>query len=148
MGSAGRSRGDGRAGLGDAALGVVWLSSFEVGGVQAINFSDAGKARTDSNALTDIGSTEVSTDVSLFVSWLEAAEPELSDGDVRGATRGDGLGPFLYQNFPERLRVATDDWLVQRGRDEAPGLPFDLDSYEVVALQQAQVLRDDAADFG
>ena len=60
--------------LASVTLLLAW-SGFQAskwGGVQAINFSDAGKARTDSNALTDIGSTEVSTDVSLFVCWLEA----------------------------------------------------------------------------
>ena len=56
-------------------LMLAW-SGFQAskwGGVQAVNFSDAGKARTDSNALTDLGGTAVSIDVALFVSWLEAA---------------------------------------------------------------------------
>ena len=137
--------------LATVTLLLAW-SGFQAskwGGVQAINFSDAGKARTDSNAATDIGGTLVSIDTALFVAWLGAAEPELAERNVRGATRGDGLGPFLYQNFPDRLRVAVDDWLVQQATGNADGpLPFQLDSYVVDEFVRAQQLRDDAADFG
>ena len=70
--------------LASVTLLLAW-SGFQAskwGGVQAINFSDAGKARTDSNALTDIGGTLTSIDVALFVAWLEEAEPALSERDV------------------------------------------------------------------
>ncbi len=137
--------------LASVTLLLAW-SGFQAskwGGVQAINFSDAGKARTDSNALTDLGATAVSIDVSLFVSWLEVAEPELTERNGAAATTGEGLAPFLYQSFPDRLQVAVDDWLVQnaRGDGDVP-LPFELDSYVVESFVRAQQLRDDAADFG
>ena len=63
--------------------------------VNEINFSDAGKARTDSNALTDIGGTLTSIDVALFVAWLEEAEPALAASVIPAATTGEGLAPFL-----------------------------------------------------
>lgn len=137
--------------LASVTLLLAW-SGFQAskwGGVQAINFSDAGKARTDSNALTDIGGTLSSIDVALFVSWLEAAEPELAERKVLAATSGDGLAPFLYQSFPDRLRVAVDDWLRVQAAGDADGLlPFELDSYVVDEFVLAQQLRDDAASFG
>lgn len=136
--------------LATVTLLLAW-SGFQAskwGGVQAINFSDAGKARTDSNALTDIGGTLTSIDTALFVAWMEAAEQDLAERNVAAATTGDGLGPFLYQSFPERLRVAVDDWLVQRGGGADVALPFELNSYVVEPFVQAQQLRDDAADFG
>ena len=130
---------------------LAW-SGFQAskwGGVQAINFSDAGKARTDSNALTDIGGTLTSIDVALFVAWLEEAEPALSERDVAAATMGKGLAPFLYQSFPDRLQVAVDDWLVLNAQStEDVPLPFELDSYVVDQFVQAQELRTAAADFG
>lgn len=136
--------------LATVTLLLAW-SGFQAskwGGVQAINFSDAGKARTDSNALTDLGGTQVAVDISLFVAWLEAVEPELTERNVAAATRGEGLGPFLYQSFPERLQVAVDDWLRQSAAGEDVALPFELDSYVVDEFVQAQQLRADAADFG
>ena len=137
--------------LASITLLLAW-SGFQAskwGGVQAINFSDAGKARTDSNALTDIGGTLTSIDVALFVAWLEEAEPALAARDIPAATTGEGLGPFLYQSFPDRLEVAVEDWARQRiaGNDDVP-LPFQLDSYVNESFVQAQQLRDDAADFG
>ena len=78
---------------------LAW-SGFQAskwGGVQAINFSDAGKARTDSNALTDIGGTLTSIDVALFVAWLEEAEPAFTEGNPSAAVTGEGLAPFLYR---------------------------------------------------
>ena len=137
--------------LASVTLLLAW-SGFQAskwGGVQAINFSDAGKARTDSNALTDIGGTLTSIDVALFVAWLEAAEPALGERDVAGATTGRGLAPFLYRNFPDRLEVAVEDWLAQsaEGARGIP-LPFQLDSYVVEEFERARQLRSDAADFG
>ena len=137
--------------LASITLLLAW-SGFQAskwGGVQAINFSDAGKARTDSNALTDIGGTLTSIDVALFVAWLEEAEPALAARDIPAATTGEGLAPFLYQSFPDRLEVAVEDWARQRiaGNDDVP-LPFQLDSYVNESFVQAQQLRDDATDFG
>ena len=97
--------------LASITLLLAW-SGFQAskwGGVQAINFSDAGKARTDSNALTDIGGTLTSIDVALFVAWLEEAEPALAVRDIPAATTGEGLAPFLYQSFPDRLEVAVEE---------------------------------------
>lgn len=139
--------------LSTVTLLLAW-SGFQAGkwsGVQAINFSDAGKARTDSNALTDLGSTAVAIDVSIFVAWLEAVEPELEEAEsVEDITTGDGLAPFLYQGFPDRLRIAVDDWLQLRleSPDVEPGLPFELDSYVVAEFVRAAELRDEASAFG
>lgn len=136
--------------LATVTLLLAW-SGFQAskwGGVQAINFSDAGKARTDSNALTDLGGTAVAVDIALFVAWIEAAEPELTERDVASATVGEGLGPFLYQSFPDRLQIAVDDWLVQTAQGGDAALPFELDSYVVDEFVLARQLRDDAADFG
>lgn len=136
--------------LATVTLLLAW-SGFQAskwGGVQAINFSEAGKARTDSNALTDIGGTLTSIDVGLYTAWLEAAEPALSERDVRSATTGPGLAPFLYQSFPDRLKVAVDDWLRAQAAGQDVPLPFELDSYVVEEFVQAQQLREAAADFG
>ena len=72
----------------------------------------------------------------------------MAERNVAAATSGEGLGPFLYQNFPERLRVAVDDWLAQNADGSSPSLPFELDSYVVEEFVRAQKLRADAADFG
>jgi|GEM_PF-4476907 len=56
--------------------------------------------------------------------------------------------PFLYQSFPDRLEVAVEDWVSQRGSNDDVPLPFQLDSYVVEEFEQARQLRADAADFG
>lgn len=116
-------------------------------GVQAINFSDAGRARVDSNALNSAGASQVSNDTGIFVSWLEAAQPAFeAGGGPEGVTTGEGLAPFLYQNFPDRLRVAVDDWIAQ-GATQTGALPQELDSYVVDTLVRAGELREEAAAF-
>ncbi len=115
-------------------------------GVQAVNFSDAGRARVDSNALNSAGASQVSTDTGIFVSWLEAAQPAFEAGTgPEGVTTGAGLAPFLYQNFPDRLRVAVDDWIAQGASGGTNGLPQELDSYVVDTLVRAGELREEAA---
>lgn len=117
-------------------------------GVQAINFSDAGRARVDSNALNSAGASQVSTDTGLLVSWLEAAQPAFEAGSSPdGVTTGAGLAPFLYRNFPDRLRVAVDDWIVSGAAESGGSLPQELDSYVVDTLVRAGELREEAADF-
>ncbi len=137
--------------LASVTVMLAW-SGFQASkwsGVQAINFSDAGKARTDSNALTDLGGTAASIDAAVFIAWLEAAEPSLAAGDPTAAVSGEGLAPFFYENFSDRLRPAVDEWIELRRRGDADGqLPFDLDSYVVPEFVQARQLRDDASAFG
>lgn len=126
------------------------FQSAKWSGVQAINFSDAGKARADSNALASIGASNEAVDVALFVSWLEASSDELATGeDPTSVVAGDGLPAYLYARFSDRLSIATDDWLAQGlASSDEPSTPFDLDSYVNAALAQSEVLRDDASDFG
>lgn len=129
---------------------LAWsgFQSSKWSGVQAINFSDAGRARVDSNALNSAGATQVSTDTGIFISWLEAAQPSFAPGGgSEGVTTGAGLAPFLYQNFPDRLRVAVDDWIGQGAAVSGGPLPQELDSYVVPALLRADELREEAAAF-
>ena len=126
------------------------FQSAKWSGVQAINFSDAGKARADSNAAASIGTTNQSIDVALFVAWVEASADDLAIGaDTASFTTDPGLPGYFYARFSDPLRVATDDWLDQGLALRGEGTtPFDLDSYVNPALDRSVELREQANDFG
>ena len=124
------------------------FQSAKWSGVQTINFSEAGRARADSNAAANAGAAKISVDAAVFVAWLEAAQPQLVAGEgIEAVTEGEGLASYLYQRFdPKTLGPAADDWLAQELFTGTP-LPFALDSYTLDELAASQKLRDDASDF-
>ena len=124
------------------------FQSAKWSGVQTINFSEAGRARADSNAAANAGAAKVAVDAAVFVAWLEAAQPQLEvGGEIEAVTQGRGLASYLYQRFDaDTLRPAADDWVAQR-LFTGTTLPFALDSYSVDALVASEKLRDDAANF-
>ena len=133
-----------------ATLLTAWagFQSAKWSGVQTINFSEAGRARADSNAAANAGFSNVTVDAAVFVAWLEAAQPQLDDGaGIEEVTEGDGLASYLYQRFSgDTLRPAADDWIAQ-GLFTGTTLPFSLDSYTVDQLALSERLRDDAEAF-
>lgn len=126
------------------------FQSAKWSGVQAVNFSDAGRARADSNAAASIGTSTQAIDVALFISWLEASTDVFTDEqnvDPTSATT-EGLPGYLYARFSDPLRVATDDWLDQGlALSGEPTTPLDLDSYVNAPLLRSEELREEASDF-
>jgi len=139
-----------------AVILTAW-SAFQSGkwsGVQAINFSEAGAARTESTRFSTLAGQQAQVDVSLFVEWAAAIAQELKTGDTVIAP-GDTYTPvpgtlsnFLFLRMREEFRPAMDAWLATDpiGNADAPKSPFDMPEYVLDAQVQADLLQTDAEE--
>jgi hypothetical protein len=115
------------------AILTAW-SGFQGARWTAIQ-TDAYAAATDDQTESVRASNEArqatSIDVSVFIAWLERR----IDEDVDGAE-------FIYNGFPERLRIATDAWLAEDpfNDPDAPTSPFIMPQYVVPAAEEADAL--------
>lgn len=104
------------------------FQSTQWSSVQSEHYSRASAARTESARASATAGQQTTLDVAVFIAWTEA----VADGDERRAD-------FVYERFPDRLRVATDAWVDLAPLDDpdAPGTPFELDDYVVAAADEA-----------
>ncbi len=138
-----------------ATVLTAW-SAFQAGkwgGTQAINFSEAGAARTESTRADTRGGQLVQIDVAMYIDWVTALSEEMKAGEVvlvTGAdyTPTDGtVSGFLYKRFRDEFLPAVDAWLATGpiGNDEAPKTPFAMEEY-VVAEQVKAIELANLAD--
>ncbi|MCL1598233.1 MAG: hypothetical protein M3094_03545 [Actinomycetia bacterium] len=142
-----------------ATVLTAW-SAFQAGkwgGTQAINFSEAGAARTESTRADTRGGQLVQIDVAMYIDWVTAYSQEIKDGDVvlvsgAGYTPTDGtVSGFLYKRFRDEFRPAVDAWLTTEPmrNDDAPKTPFQMEEYvvaeQVKALELASLADEKAA---
>lgn len=89
-------------------------------GVQAIDFGESAKFRTESIRAATEANSQVIIDVQLFTGWVDA----VSKGDQRQAQ-------FLRERFREEFRPAFEAWIAGANVTHPipPGTPFDLPEY-------------------
>ncbi|WCO68160.1 hypothetical protein PO878_05405 [Iamia majanohamensis] len=119
------------------AVMTAW-SAFEAskwGGVMSIKFSEASATRTESVRNSNLANRQVTVDVDLFSSYVDAVA---SDDDAEAA--------FFRDRFPERLAVAVDAWEELRPLEDpdAPGTPFEMEEYVVEPALTADRLEREA----
>jgi hypothetical protein len=135
-----------------ATILTAW-SGFQSGkwsGDQAVNFSEAGAARTESTRADTLGGQLVQIDVSMYIDWVTAVAGDIADGTVTA----DQLSPyqpvtgtvsgFLYKRFRAEFLPAVDAWLATQpiANDDAPPTPFGMDEYVVAERVKATELSD------
>ncbi len=124
-----------------ATILTAW-SAFQAGkwgGTQAINFSEAGVARTESTRADTRAGQISQIDAAMYIDWITALSDELNSGaitlaSVTSYTPTDGtISGFLYKRFREEFLPAVDAWLATNPitSDDAPKTPFDMDEYVV-----------------
>lgn len=124
-----------------AAILTAWAAfqSAKWSGVQAVEFSSANAARIESTRLDTRAGQLTAIDVDVFLSWLEAVEDELQQGqqviEPDGSfTQTDGtLSGFFYKRMRSEFRPALEAWLVTRPltNPDAPATPFVTDAYQL-----------------
>jgi hypothetical protein len=89
-------------------------------GVQAVDFGESAKYRTESIRANDAANTQVIIDVQVFSSWVDA----VSKGDKVQAD-------FLKERFREEFKPAFEAWIAKATIKNPipPGTPFELPEY-------------------
>ncbi len=142
-----------------AAVLTAWTAfqSAKWSGVQSIEFSEAGAARTESTAFSTLAGQRAQVDISTFTNWLNVLQADIRAGDVvapENATAyvpaSDSLSGFLFVRFRDEFRPAVDAWLDAEPFDDpaAPATPFDMPEYELEASLMATDLMAEADDHG
>jgi hypothetical protein len=133
-----------------AAIATAWsgFQSAKWSGEQAIAFSEASAARTESTRASTEAGQLTQIDVGLFLEWLSAIESERQAG-VEVIVPGEPYVPdpgtlhgFLFDRFREEFRPAMDAWLASNPLIDpsAPGSPFEMDEYRLDASDRADEL--------
>ncbi len=117
-----------------ATLGVAWsgYQSARWGGVQSTSYTEAGGARVESTRAASRANTEISVDVSLFTSWLDAY-----------AREDTALADFLSERFRAEFKVAFEAWLATDPavNPQAPPTPFAMPEYQLASQGEADRLE-------
>jgi hypothetical protein len=116
-----------------AAILTAW-SGFQGAQWTAIQTDAYAKAtdnQTESVRASNEARQATTIDVAVFIAWLEAR----IDNELDAAE-------FIYEGFPDRLRVATDAWLAEDpfNNPEAPTSPFIMPQYVVTTAEEADAL--------
>ena len=135
-----------------ATILTAW-SAFQAGkwgGTQAINFSEAGAARTESTRADTRGGQLVQIDVAMYIDWVSALSEDINTGAIvlddasqYEPTRGTVSG-FLYLRFRDEFLPAMDAWLATDPINnlDAPPTPFTMEEYVVEELVLADELSE------
>jgi hypothetical protein len=137
-----------------ATILTAW-SAFQAGkwgGTQAINFSEAGVARTESTRADTRAGQLSQIDVAMYIDWATAISDELNSGaitlnDTSEYTPTDGtVSGFLYKRFRVEFLPAVDAWLATDpiNNADAPKTPFEMDEYVVADHILAEELSAEA----
>jgi hypothetical protein len=133
-----------------ATILTAW-SAFQAGkwgGTQAINFSEAGAARTESTRADTRAGQLVQIDVAMYLDWVSALADEAKAGDIPPLEEGNlepvpgTISGFLALRFRDEFvpavdaRIATDP---VNNRD-APKTPFEMDEYVIAKSVEAIAL--------
>jgi len=99
--------------------------------IQTDRYAEATDAQAESVRASNTAEEAVSIDLVVFMAWLD----ERTDDDLDAAE-------FIYERFPERLRVAADAWLALDPFEnpDAPPSPFAMEEYVIPAAVQAEEL--------
>lgn len=133
-----------------AAILTAWAAfqSAKWSGIQAIEFSSGNAARVESTRFDDRASQQTAVDVDVFLAWIQALDSEIRSGEVDLAPgvafepQAGTLSAFYYERMREEFKPALDAWLETRPlqNPQAPGTPFEMDSYVLANAVQAEQL--------
>jgi len=104
-------------------------------GIQAVDFGDASKFRTESVRASNAANSLQIVDVQVFLSWVNA----VSKNDMVQAN-------FIQERFREEFRPAFNVWIA-RANETNPipaGTPFELPEYSLAKNNESASLEDQA----
>ena len=134
-----------------AAILTAWTAfqSTKWSGVQAIHFSEAGAARTESTVFSTVAGQQVQVDIDSFTNWLNILQSEIRAGDTLSPPSAaayepapDSLSGFYFERFREEFGPAVDAWLNTEPFTDpaAPGTPLEMPEYDLEAIETADDL--------
>lgn len=135
-----------------ATILTAWsaFQSGKWGGTQAINFSEAGAARTESTRFDTRAGQLAQIDVAMYIDWVSALVDDIESGAIPDLaagtyepTRGT-LSGFLYLRFRDEFRPAIDAWIATdpTHNANAPPTPFVMTEYTVADAVEADRLSE------
>jgi len=119
--------------LATATVASAWCvyEASAWGNVQMENVGAIALSQAQSIRLTDDDNTLRTIDVTMFLSWVQAASENQTLRMV-----------FLEDRFREEFRPAFDEWLQSANPGEIPqGTPFSLPSYSLKTSQELEQLK-------
>jgi hypothetical protein len=139
-----------------AAIATAWsaFQSAKWSGEQAILFSEASAARTESTRASTTAGQLVQIDVGMFVDWLGALDSDNRSGaidlvaGVPYVADPGTLSGVLFERFREEFVPAVEAWLATEPlvNDDAPKSPFDMDEYTLESAVRADALLGEAEE--
>ena len=102
------------------------------GGEQTRHMAAATTANVQSAQQSSAAMQRTSLHATLFVQWATAISEKNTE-----------LTDFLYERFPQELKVATDAWLATQPlkNPDAPATPFEMAEYSLPETARAAELR-------
>ncbi len=133
-----------------AVVLTAW-SAFEAakwGGVQAIRFSEAGAARTESVRLDTLAGQRAQLDIAVFMEWSAALSEDVTSGLIAPPSTsyepdaGTRSG-FLFLRIRPEFRAVIADWITADPitNPDAPSTPFESADYQNEGAAEAEQLR-------
>jgi hypothetical protein len=133
-----------------ATILTAW-SAFQAGkwgGTQAINFSEAGAARTESTRSDTLAGQLTQIDVAMYLDWVSALAEESQAGVIPPLEEGNfepvpgTVSGFLALRFREEFVPAVDAWIATDpvNNPGAPKTPFEMDEYVIAKSVEADAL--------
>lgn len=133
-----------------AAIATAWsgFQSAKWSGEQAIAFSEASAARTESTRASTLAGQLTQIDVGLFLEWLDAIEADRRTGAevvMPGETYvpdPNTLHGFIFDRFRDEFLPAMNAWLASDPLfdPDAPRSPFEMEEYRLEAADRADEL--------
>jgi hypothetical protein len=140
-----------------ATVVTAWsaFQSAKWSGIQAISFSAANAARTESSRAATEAGLQQTIDVTAFASWIDAVASAERSGYDSGLTADGGWEPvagsqpaFLADRFRSEFVPAFDAWLATAPFDsETDGVgttPFQMADYGLADAETADALLSEA----
>jgi len=116
-----------------ATVSSAWCAyqSARWNGVQALSFSAANGARTESVRMSNTALQLTSIDVGMFVQFAAAYSDE-----------NQFLMDFLYERFRPEMKTALDAWIALEPlkNPDAPSSPFAMEAYKSAAQDESDRL--------
>ena len=116
-----------------ATVSSAWCAyqSARWNGVQALSFSAANGARTESVRMSNAALQYLSIDVGMFVQFAAAYSED-----------NQFLMDFLYERFRSEMKPAVDAWIALQPlkNPDAPPSPFAMDEYKSAAQDESDRL--------
>ena len=104
-------------------------------GIQAVDFGDASKLRTESVRASNVANSQQIVDVQVFLSWVNA----VSKNDSVQAN-------FIQERFREEFRPAFNAWIAKANETNPipAGTPFELPEYALAKNNESALLEEQA----